>query len=347
MTQSDTLITLEIPRHLNDVRVDSAVATLLNEKMPEMRDFSRSLITRHLKVGRILCNGKAVPPRFLVATHDVITIQADIFEEQSISGPIPSQNLALKVLFENDDFLVLDKGAGVQMHMAGGEPRPTVASWIVERYPALAQVGENPLRPGIVHRLDRDTSGVLVVAKTNEAFSALKHSFQERSVSKKYVALVYGHLKELSGSVDALLMREPGELRRRAVDPHRFSGTLPGNARTAYTEYRVFRRYEQYDLVELTPKTGRTHQIRVHLAFLGHPVVGDRLYAWKDAKKKDQLQPSRHLLHAGQLSFELFGKQYTFESPLPADFQEALSVLDETLVSSYDGEALDDLSVGV
>ncbi|TXI34859.1 MAG: RNA pseudouridine synthase [Candidatus Moraniibacteriota bacterium] len=112
-------------------------------------------------------------------------------------------------------------------------------------------------------------------------------------------------------------------------------------------EYRVFRRYEQYDLVELTPKTGRTHQIRVHLAFLGHPVVGDRLYAWKDAKKKDQLQPSRHLLHAGQLSFELFGKQYTFESPLPADFQEALSVLDETLVSSYDGEALDDLSVGV
>lgn len=328
MTASKALITLEIPRHLNDVRIDSAVTTLLNEKMPEIKEISRSLITRLVKEGQILCNDKAVPPRFLVATHDSISFEANIFESTGTPESIPSQDLAIQVLFENDDFLILDKGAGVQMHLAGGTVRPTVASWICERYPALSTVGESPLRPGIVHRLDRDTSGVLVVAKTNEVFQALKHSFQERSISKKYVALVYGHLKELSGSIDALLMRAPGELRRRAVDPEHFTGTLPGNARTAYTEYRVLTRYVGYDLVELTPKTGRTHQIRVHLAFLGHPVVGDSLYAWKDARKKDVLQSERHLLHAGQLSFELFGQKYNFQAPLPADFQAILSVLD-------------------
>jgi 23S rRNA pseudouridine1911/1915/1917 synthase len=337
-SSQDHLI-LEVPRHLKDKRVDSAVATLLQEKYPDQAVFSRALLTRAIKEGKVLVNGAAVLPRSLVATHDVITIVGDILTPQKPLIPAYG-DIAVTVLFENDRILVLDKGAGVQMHHGGSHAKTTVAEWLLGHYPALQTVGEDRLRPGIVHRLDRDTSGIVVIAKDNESFQELKRAFQSRLVEKKYMALVYGHLSALEGRVDASLIRHPGDLKRRAIDPEQYAGTLPGNTRTALTLYRVLVRYGEYDLVELSPKTGRTHQIRVHLSYLGHPVVGDQLYAFKGAKRSGLLAPARHMLHARQLSFELFGKKYHFQSPLPEDFQQALAGIDETRVASYDGEAL-------
>lgn len=229
------------------------------------------------------------------------------------------------------------------MYQAGHHEGATVVDWLLLNYPHIKGVGEDALRPGIVHRLDRDTSGVLVVAKNQLGFQALKKAFHDRTVEKTYVALVYGHLKELEGSIDAPLIRRPGELRRRAIDPERYDGDLPGNARTALTEYRVIARYAEYDLVLATPRTGRTHQIRVHFAFLGHPVVGDRLYAFKDVKRKALLFPKRHLLHAWRLKVPFQGKKLKFRAPLSEDFLDTLRSLDETQLSSYDGEALKSL----
>lgn len=318
---------LEIPRHLNDKRVDSAVTALLQEKCPERTPLSRASLTRALREGKVLLNGAVVLPRVIVATHDMVSISPEIFSESA--GVEPSfEPIALTKLFENERILVVDKGAGVQMHQGGSHEGITVAQWILAHYPGLATVGEDPLRPGIVHRLDRDTSGILVIAKDAESFQALKKSFQDRDVEKNYVALVYGHLTEREGKIDASLIRNPGELKRRAIDTAHYTGTLPGNTRTALTYYHVIARYEGYDLVLLTPKTGRTHQIRVHMAFLGHPVVGDKLYAFKEVKRKNLLSPERHLLHSTKLSFTLFDEQYQFQSPLPADFKRVLSRLD-------------------
>lgn len=335
-------IELEIPRHLNDERIDSALATLLEEKFGEERVLSRTAVTRHINNGEVLLNGKAVLSRALVKTHDIITFPHSIFEKKTELKPL-SEEIDVKKLFENDHILVLEKGAGVQMHQGGSYQGGTVAEWLFTHYPELSSVGEDSTRPGIVHRLDRDTSGVLVVAKDQETFQELKNAFQNREVEKTYIALVYSHLKELEGVVSASLLRHPGELKRRAIDPETYTGTLPGNTRTALTHYRVIARFAEYDLVELSPKTGRTHQLRVHLSYLGHPVVGDRLYAFKEARQKDKLSPRRHLLHAAKISFSVLGEDYEFQSPLPSDFQEVLHSIDETRDPGYDGEALKSL----
>lgn len=327
---------------MNDQRIDHALAVLLAEKLPEKLPRSRAFLARCIKDGQVLLNAGVVLPRALVATHDILTVAPEVFAEEAPLRP-STEPVAIRILFEDDQVLVLDKGAGVQIHQGGTHSGTTVAQWILAHYPHLATVGEDPGRPGIVHRLDRKTSGVLLVAKNNLSFQALKAAFQEREIEKTYVALVYGHLKELEGKIDTALIRHPGELKRRAIDPEQYQGTLPGNVRTALTYYRVIARYQDYDLLALTPKTGRTHQIRIHLSSLGHPVVGDKLYAFKGIKRQKLLFPERHLLHATKLSLCLFGTSYQFQSPLPEDFKQALSRLDETKDTSYDDETLKSL----
>jgi 23S rRNA pseudouridine1911/1915/1917 synthase len=215
----------------------------------------------------------------------------------------------------------------------------TVAHWVITKYPEIRGVGENALRPGIVHRLDRETSGVLVIAKTNPAFRALKELFQTRTLQKTYIALVYGHMSELKGEINKPLIRHSGELKRFVVETQ----SAPEGARQALTSYRVIARYREYDLLEVTPKTGRTHQIRVHLASLGHPIVGDKLYAFKSMRRGEKLFSERQMLHAYCLEFDLFSKKYVFEAPLPPDFRSVLRDIDETSDAGYDDEALKSL----
>jgi 23S rRNA pseudouridine1911/1915/1917 synthase len=333
--------TVEIPRALHGKRFDSALTLLLQERFTLPKTFSRNQVAERIKKGQFLLNGKETSPKTVVSSHDQVTFSSHILAEEShiSSKEIP----ALSVLFENQDFLVVEKAAGIEVHPSHSRHQKTVTAWLEHYFPEIKNVGEDPTRPGIVHRLDRDTSGLLVIAKRQESFDELKKAFQERTVEKTYITLVYGHLPHHEGTIDASIMRRSGEIKRRAVDPKHSSETLPGNLRTAVTSYRVLARYEEYDLVEVKPLTGRTHQIRVHMAFLGHPVVGDQLYAFRDVKRRKLLFPSRQLLHAASLSFPLLGEKYQFSSPLPEDFRQALSGVDETRISSYDDEALKSL----
>ncbi len=233
-----------------------------------------------------------------------------------------------KVIFENDEFIVIDKPAGLMVHAVRigaakakrNEPRPqepALTDWLVARWPAIAKVGDDPaLRPGIVHRLDKDTSGVMIAAKTQSSFEALKALFQSREMKKTYAALVIGIPKETKGIIDRPIGIKNGTLKRSV---HAKTMVKP-----AVTEYEVKEKYrveeeKSYALLEVHPKTGRTHQIRVHLASIGHPIVGDKLYAPRRAA--GELSAPRLMLHAEALEFsDHAGNRFVFEAPLPEDF---------------------------
>ncbi len=237
------------------------------------------------------------------------------------------------ILYEDADVLVIDKPAGLVVHCDGRTEEPSVAAWVLSRFPALREVGEpwtSPqgeviLRPGIVHRLDRDTSGVMILAKTGAAYDFLKRQFQDRSTEKKYSAFVYGHPARDSGTIEAEIVRI------RSIPP-RWGVAREGEGkrqRAASTEWNVLARGtdaetgEKVALLEASPKTGRTHQIRVHFKYLNHPVVCDKLYA---KGRPCLLGFSRQALHARALSITLpAGERRAFEAPLPEDFRRAIA----------------------
>lgn len=330
-------LVLEIPRRLTDKRLDVAAFDLLRKKFPR-NNLSRGSVARLIKSGRIRLNEMEAKADHEVDLHD----RVEIFTEDllgTLPGLQPEPDMEIPVLYEDETLIAINKPGGLQVHPAGNASMKTVAHWIFTKYPEVRGVGENALRPGIVHRLDRETSGVLVIAKTKAAFFALKELFQNRSIEKTYIALVYGHMPELSGKIDKPLIQRSGELKRFVVETQH----IPEAAREAVTFYRVIVRYQDFDLLEVTPKTGRTHQIRVHLAFFGCPVVGDKLYAWKPMRRGEKLFSARQMLHARRLRFELFSKRYVFEAPLSEDFQSILRDIDETQEASYDDEALKSL----
>lgn len=329
MKKANKKLVLEIPRRLVDKRLDVAVFDLLQKKIPE-NNFSRGQVTRLIKSGRILLNGTEVKADYEVNLHD----QAEVFvEDLTVASPElkPQSGIEIPVLYEDEALIAINKPNNLQMHPAGNADMRTVAHWVITKHPEIRGVGENVLRPGIVHRLDRETSGVLAIAKTQLAFVALKGLFQSRAIEKTYIALVYGHMPALTGRIDKPLMQRSGELKRFAVETKH----IPEAARLATTFYRVLARYQDFDLLEVTPKTGRTHQIRVHLASLGCPVVGDKLYAFKPMRRGEKLFSTRQMLHAYRLCFELFSKSYAFEAPLPEDFQSVLRDIDP---STYSGK---------
>lgn len=234
------------------------------------------------------------------------------------------------IIYEDAQIAVLDKPAGLMVHPTANGEAGTLADFLVARWPQLRAVGDNPaLRPGIAHRLDRDTSGLMVVAKTSEAFAALKQAFQSRNMEKRYVALVHGVPKQPSGVIDLPIGHSAHTSTKRAV--RRGARDLRGE-REALTHWKVRQRYHEYTLLEVRPKTGRTHQIRVHLAAIGHPIVGDRLYGARRGKRgAEALGLKRQFLHASYLSFALpGGGRFAFESDLPRDLAEALERLERS-----------------
>lgn len=220
------------------------------------------------------------------------------------------------IIFEDESILILDKPSGwITNDASTTTTQPVLQTWLREnlKYPLI---GDRERRDGIVHRLDKETSGLLIVAKTLSAFENLQSQFKERKVEKTYIALVHGRVKLDSGEISAPVGRLPWRRER--------FGVLPGG-REATTRYKVIRYYdikkENYSLVELYPKTGRTHQIRIHLKFIGHPIVGDYFYAGRKTAREDRTWCPRLFLHASKISFfhPQTGKKLTFESELPKD----------------------------
>jgi len=237
-------------------------------------------------------------------------------------------------LYADDAIIVLNKPAGIAVHSAPTEKAhtPTLVDWLLSRYPELRGVGEDTDRPGIVHRLDRDTSGVMVIARTVAAFTKLKAAFKDRHVTKKYVALVYGRVPWEHKTAE-LSIRRTGSGTFGARHPNDVAKSEDKELyRTATTDFTVLKRFTDMTLLEARPKTGRTHQIRVHLKALGYPVVGDQLYAPKKlVAASAKLGLHRHFLHAAELSFvhPVTGRGQTFESKLPTElveYQKSLKV---------------------
>jgi 23S rRNA pseudouridine1911/1915/1917 synthase len=284
--------------------------------------YSRGEIGRMIDRNEISVNSKKIKSSYILKLDDVVEISTPIELPNSL---LPNATIKIPIIFENTQFVVIDKPAGLQVHPSAIEKNNTVANWFLAHYPQSADVHDNSpegyLRPGIVHRLDKETSGLMIMAKDRESFLQLKKLFSQRRMSKKYIALVHGIVKNNSGTIDAPISRSSSHKKQVAS-----ARKMTGKIREAITQYEIVKQYKKFTLIEAHPLTGRMHQIRVHCAHIGHPVVGDRKYANKKLYKKDG--SLRHLLHAQDLSFELSGKKYSFKAPLPADFAAFLANID-------------------
>jgi len=296
----------------------------------EILDRSRAQIQDLIKEGRVTVLGVPVKPSYRLTAGDIVVARVPAAEE---AGLVPQQ-LPLDVIYQDDDVVVVNKPAGMVVHPAAGHKRGTLVNALLHHCPALTGIG-GQLRPGIVHRLDKDTSGTLVVAKTPAAHADLARQFHDRRVQKIYLALVYGQMPTLSGQVDLPVGRHP-------VDRKRMS-TASRRGRWARTRWRAKEVFGGVSLLELELLTGRTHQIRVHCAHLQHPVVGDRVYSsrrrLKEAARQLGIQNpgvadallavNRQMLHARQLSFShpQTGRPLVMQSPLPADMQQLIDAL--------------------
>lgn len=226
----------------------------------------------------------------------------------------------MEIIYSDNDIIVLNKPAGIAVHGGESVTGSTVVDFLINKFPELRAVGDNPkIRPGIAHRLDKNTSGVLVVARTQEAFRGLKKLFQQRLVKKTYLAVCCGVFKQKSGTIALPIGRLVKNPLKRGVEQG--SRRIRG-ARDAVTEYRVIKEGAEYSLVELRPKTGRMHQLRVHMTALHHPIACDAVYGGKAVCCPPEAM--RQLLHAGSISFALGGKNFHFEADPPADFKDLL-----------------------
>lgn len=246
-----------------------------------------------------------------------------------------------KIVYEDENVIIVDKPAGLPVHATGEkDKRETLVSFLLQHYPPIKGVGENSFRPGIVHRLDKETSGLTVIAKNNETFYELKEQFKQGKVEKKYIALVSGILAQDQGTIEMSLVKIGSKASSRfnaklpvtSYGPEKplgglgpFAGLPVTKIKGAVTNYKVLKRHKEYTLVEVMPKTGRMHQIRVHFASINHPVACDKLYGRKSKKCPPGL--ARHFLHASYLKFRLKHALMEFESPLAGDLASTLDEL--------------------
>lgn len=273
-----------------------------------LRDYSRSRLQSWIKDGHVLVDGAAARASLVLRGGEHVEVSpADLPPLKAMPEDLP-----IEILYEDDAVIAVDKPAGVVVHAGAGAHSGTLVNRLVHHFGSLSKIG-GELRPGIVHRLDRGTSGVLLVARTDAAHRDLAGQFSSRNVEKTYLALVEGRMNADSGRITKPITRDP-------VRRTRMTAKL-GYGREAITEFRVLDRFEGFTYLEVRIGTGRTHQIRAHLASLGHPVAGDRLYG---ARTRDRI-----FLHAWRIAFTspATGERVQVESPLPADLRQWLSEL--------------------
>jgi 23S rRNA pseudouridine1911/1915/1917 synthase len=286
--------------------------TRLDRFLAAQTDLSRSQVQRLIAAGQVTVDGQAAKASLRLAGHETIVVQLPPAAETPSPAP---ESIPLNVVYEDRDVLIIDKPPGLVIHPAVGHETGTLVNALLARYPHLE--GTDPEgRPGIVHRLDKDTSGLLVVGKSQRAIANLKAQFKAHSVSKRYTTLVVGRLPSSQGLIDAPVGRHPRWRQRIAVR---------SDGREARTRFTLLETLSGYSLVEARPETGRTHQIRVHFAYIGHPVAGDPIYG----PRKDRLGVGRQFLHASGLGFQhpITSQYVEFTSELPDDLQSVLSRL--------------------
>jgi 23S rRNA pseudouridine1911/1915/1917 synthase len=304
---NSTRIELLVPANERRLRLDQFLA----KRLPE---FSRSRLQQLIRDGFVRLNNSTSRPRQIVRGGDKIELTEPPLEEiETLPERIP-----LEILFEDDDLVVINKPAGLVVHPGAGHREHTLVNALLDHCTTLSGIGGKE-RPGIVHRLDKETSGCLVVAKNDAAHRELSKQFAARMVEKIYLALVTGKLRKPAGVIEEKIGRHPVQRQRMSAT------TLRG--RPAKTEYRVVRSSDRASLIECRLHSGRTHQIRVHLHHLGHPVLGDKVYAPRLAKDFP-----RQMLHAWKLGFRhpRTGEWKDFEAPLPDDFAAATKLTIES-----------------
>ncbi|PYJ73683.1 MAG: RluA family pseudouridine synthase [Verrucomicrobia bacterium] len=295
-----------VPKKEAHVRLDRFLA----DNLPE---YSRSRVQQLIRTGFVTLNGAATRARYLVRTGDKI----ELTEPPLAKLDNQPERIPLEILFEDKDMIVINKPAGLVVHPGAGHRQHTLVNALLGHCTTLSGIGGKE-RPGIVHRLDKETSGCLVVAKNDEAHRELSRQFAERTIEKIYLALVGGKLRKEAGTIEEKIGRHPVHRQRMSVTSSR--------GRPAKTEYRVIRSRDQASLVECRLHSGRTHQIRVHLHHLGHPVLGDKVYAARSAKNFP-----RQMLHAWKLGLRhpKTGEWKNFEAPLPHDFATTIKMTTE------------------
>ncbi len=288
--------------------IDKAGVRLDKYVGEECSELSRTYAQKLIADGHITVNGRVAKASFKLSIGD----RVDVIIPSPTPSSLSPEAIPLDIIYEDDDLLVVDKPAGLTVHPAPGHPSHTLVNAILSHLPELADISDS-LRPGIVHRLDKDASGVMVVAKNNTAQLNLIDQFKAHSVVKAYLVLVKGRLTPESGLIDAPIGRDPRNRKRMAV-------VAEADGREARTRYNVVKYMGNYTLLEVRTETGRTHQIRVHLSAIGYPVVGDNVYGAKSAFL------SRQFLHACRLGFKLpaTGEYVEFTSELPPDLAQAL-----------------------
>jgi 23S rRNA pseudouridine1911/1915/1917 synthase len=294
-------------------RLDKALA----EKLPA---FSRAQIQRLIQDGRVRVGGTPVKTSYRLGNSERVVVEIPPVEETDLVA----EEIPLDILYEDIDMMVVNKPAGMVVHPAAGHSSGTLVNAILAHCPDLPGIGGEK-RPGIVHRLDKNTSGLILVAKNDQALRYLQNQFKKRPVEKVYLALCEGHFHGREALIDGPIGRDPKNRKRMAV----ISPNTVAYGRSAQTKVRLLDYYGSCSYLECHPLTGRTHQIRVHLAFAGYPLVGDQIYG----RRKQPLLPSRHFLHAAELTFERpsDGQKMTFRVELP----EELKILLEKLAPDH------------
>jgi len=300
-TSRPRIKTLQFNSPVPSIRLDKYLTRVLPQ-------FSRAYLQKLIEQGYVLVNGQRAKASQKLSKNDRITVELPPVPGRPLAEPIP-----LAIIYEDEDVLVIDKPAGLTVHPAPGHPSHTLVNAILAHCPGLTMSNE-PMRPGIVHRLDKDTSGLIVIAKNDLAREYLTAQFKSRTVTKGYLVLVKGRLSPEQGIIEAPIGRDPHSRRRMAIVEA---------GKEATTQYQVRKYLDTYTLVEVSPLTGRTHQIRIHMSAIGCPVVGDPIYGIRSAHL------NRQFIHAYRLGFLLpsTGQYQEFISPLPVDLAQALEHL--------------------
>ena len=298
---------------VNDEQEDERIDKLLAQLCP---DQSRSFIQKLIKDAAVLVNDKAVKPSLTLKEGDKIVVDLPA----AIAPDIPAEDIPLDIVYEDSDLLVVNKPKGMVVHPAPGHYSGTLVNALMFHCRDLSGIN-GVMRPGIVHRIDRDTSGLLVICKNDNAHKNIAAQLKEHSIERVYQAVCLGRLKDADGTVDAPIGRDPNERKRMAVH----SSLM--HAKSAVTHYHVIEQFEKYAHISCRLETGRTHQIRVHMAHIGHPLLGDEVY--NHHKSNIKIEEPGQVLHAGVLGFvhPSSGEFMRFEAELPQYFQNLLKKL--------------------